>query len=264
MSCIVHAHGLRFSYQPGQEVLRGIDFQLHRGESVALFGPNGSGKTTFLLHLNGILRGEGELRVCDLPVSPPHLAQIRRKIGFLFQDPEDQLFRPSILEDVAFGPLLAGLPAEEAHQRARRALAAVGITEGLDRPPYRLSSGEKQRVALAGITEGLDRPPYRLSSGEKQRVALAGILAVEPEALVLDEPTTHLDPPARRALIELLRTLPQARLIATHDAAFARALCPRAVFLDHGRIAADGPTGEIIRRFGWDLDSPPETSPAPR
>ncbi|MEJ5370079.1 MAG: ABC transporter ATP-binding protein [Bryobacteraceae bacterium] len=240
MSCIVHAHGLRFSYQPGQEVLRGIDFQLHRGESVALFGPNGSGKTTFLLHLNGILRGEGELRVCDLPVSPPHLAQIRRKIGFLFQDPEDQLFRPSILEDVAFGPLLAGLPAEEAHQRARRALAAVGITEGLDRPPYRLSSGEKQRVALAGI------------------------LAVEPEALVLDEPTTHLDPPARRALIELLRTLPQARLIATHDAAFARALCPRAVFLDHGRIAADGPTGEIIRRFGWDLDSPPETSPAPR
>ncbi len=240
MSCIVHAHGLRFSYQPGQEVLRGIDFQLHRGESVALFGPNGSGKTTFLLHLNGILRGEGELRVCDLPVSPPHLAQIRRKIGFLFQDPEDQLFRPTILDDAAFGPLQAGLSREEAHQRARRALAAVGITEGLDRPPYRLSSGEKQRVALAGI------------------------LAVEPEALVLDEPTTHLDPPARRALIELLRTLPQARLIATHDAAFARALCPRAVFLDHGRIAADGPTGEIIRRFGWDLDSPPETSPAPR
>jgi cobalt/nickel transport system ATP-binding protein len=240
MSCIVHARGLRFSYQPGHKVLRGIDFQLHRGESVAVLGRNGSGKTTFLLHLNGILRGEGELRVCDLPAAPPHLAQIRRKIGFLFQDPEDQLFRPTILEDVAFGPMLAGLSREEAEQRARRALASVGIEDGLDRAPYRLSSGEKQRVALAGI------------------------LAVEPDVLILDEPTTHLDPPARRALLELLRTLPQARLIATHDAAFARALCPRAVFFDHGRIAADGPTDEIIRRFGWDLDSPPETSPAPR
>ncbi|MCX7603175.1 MAG: energy-coupling factor ABC transporter ATP-binding protein, partial [Bryobacteraceae bacterium] len=119
-------------------------------------------------------------------------------------------------------------------------------------------------LAAVGIEEGLDRAPYHLSSGEKQRVALAGILAVEPEVLILDEPTTHLDPPARRALLELLRTLPQAKLIATHDAAFARALCPRAVFFEHGRIVADGPCAEIIRRFGWDLESPPETSPAPR
>ncbi|MCS7041420.1 MAG: energy-coupling factor ABC transporter ATP-binding protein [Bryobacteraceae bacterium] len=240
MSCIVDARGLRFSYEPGREVLCGVDFHLHRGESVALFGRNGSGKTTFLLHLNGVLRGEGALRVCDLPVEPKHLPLIRRKIGFLFQDPEDQLFRPTVLEDVAFGPLRAGLPRAEAELRARRALAAVGIEEGLDRAPYHLSSGEKQRVALAGI------------------------LAVEPEVLILDEPTTHLDPPARRALLELLRTLPQAKLIATHDAAFARALCPRAVFFEHGRIVADGPCTEIIRRFGWDLESPPETSPAPR
>lgn len=240
MSCIVDARGLRFSYEPGREVLRGVDFRLHRGESVALLGRNGSGKTTFLLHLNGVLRGEGQLRVCDLPAEPKHLPLIRRKIGFLFQDPEDQLFRPTILEDVAFGPLQAGLPRAEAEQRARRALAAVGIEEGLDRAPYYLSSGEKQRVALAGI------------------------LAVDPEVLILDEPTTHLDPPARRALIALLRGLPQAKLIATHDAAFARALCPRAVFFEHGRIVADGPCEEIIRRFGWDLESPPETSPAPR
>lgn len=240
MSCIVDARGLRFSYQPGREVLRGVDFQLHRGESVAILGRNGSGKTTFLLHLNGILRGQGRLRVCGLPAESPHLESIRRKIGFLFQDPEDQLFRPTILEDVAFGPLQTGLPRAEAEQRARRALASVGIEEGLDRAPYHLSSGEKQRVALAGI------------------------LAVEPEVLILDEPTTHLDPPARRALLDLLRSLPQARLVATHDAAFARALCPRAVFFEHGRIAADGPTADIIRRFGWDLDSPPETSPAPR
>jgi len=240
MSCIVHARGLRFSYQPGREILRGVDFQLHRGENVAVFGRNGSGKTTFLLHLNGILRGEGHLRVCDLPLDPPHLKVIRRKIGFLFQDPEDQLFRPTILDDAAFGPLQAGLSREEAERRARRALALVGIGEDLGRAPYHLSSGEKQRVALAGI------------------------LAVEPEVLILDEPATHLDPPARRSLLELLRGLPQAKLVVTHDAAFARALCPRAVFFDHGRIVADGPIDGIIRRFDWDLGSPPETSPAPR
>ncbi|MGC8759622.1 MAG: energy-coupling factor ABC transporter ATP-binding protein [Bryobacteraceae bacterium] len=239
MSCIVDARGIRFSYEPGRDVLRGVDFQLHRGESVAIFGRNGSGKTTFLLHLNGILRGEGHLRVCDLPVTRANLPVIRRKIGFLFQDPEDQLFRPTVLEDVCFGPLQAGLSRAEAEQRARRALSAVGIEEGLDRAPYHLSSGEKQRVALAGI------------------------LAVEPEVLILDEPTTHLDPPARRALLELLRGLPQAKLIVTHDAPFARALCPRAVFFEQGRIVADGPCADIIRRFGWDLESPTETSPVP-
>jgi cobalt/nickel transport system ATP-binding protein len=229
MSCVVNARGLRFRYPHGAEALRGVDLHLHKGESVALLGPNGSGKTTLLLHLNGILRGEGELRVCDLPVAPPHLTTIRRKVGFLFQDPEDQLFRPTLLEDVAFGPLQAGLSRPEAGERARQVLRQVGILDGFDRAPYHLSGGEKQRLALAGI------------------------LAVQPEVLILDEPTTHLDPPARRTLLDLLLTLPQAKLVATHDTAFARALCPRAVFLENGRISADGPTPEIISRFAWEI-----------
>jgi cobalt/nickel transport system ATP-binding protein len=229
MSCVINCRGLRFRYEDGTEALRGVDLHLHKGESVALLGPNGSGKTTFLLHLNGILRGEGSLSVCDLPVAPPHLTTIRRKVGFLFQDPEDQLFRPTLLEDVSFGPLQAGIPRPEAEERARQVLRQVGIHDGWDRPPYHLSGGEKQRVALAGI------------------------LAVQPEVLILDEPTTHLDPPARRTLLQLLSTLPQAKLVVTHDTAFARALCPRALFFEAGRISADGPTPEIIARYSWEI-----------
>ncbi len=229
MSCIVEAAGIRFRYDSGFEALRGVDFRLCAGESVAVLGPNGSGKTTFLLHLNGILRGEGQLRVCGMDVEPRHFAAIRRKVGILFQDPEDQLFRPTVLEDVSFGPLQAGLSKASAETRAKQALAQVGIHDGWTRAPYHLSGGEKQRVALAGI------------------------LAVQPEVLVLDEPTTHLDPPARRALLDLLATLPQAKMIVTHDTSFARALCPRAVFFESGRIAADGPAEEIIRRFRWEI-----------
>ena len=240
MSCVVRARNLTFTYDNGFRALGGVDFHLHKSERVAILGPNGSGKTTFLLHLNGILRGEGELHVCDLPVSPANLTTLRRKIGFLFQDPDDQLFLPTILEDVAFGPLQSGLPRPEAESRARAALQQVGVTAGLDRAPYHLSGGEKQRVALAGI------------------------LAVQPEVLVLDEPTTHLDPPACRNLLQLLTQLPQAQLVVTHDTAFARALCPRAVFFDQGRITADGPTTEIIHQHDWELLTPSQTSPDPR
>jgi cobalt/nickel transport system ATP-binding protein len=229
MSCVVNARGVKYRYDNGFEALRGVDFHLHRGERVAVLGPNGSGKTTFLLHLNGILRGEGELKVCDLPVDEKHLTVIRRKVGFLFQDPEDQLFLPTILEDVAFGPAQAGLAQEEAEERAREVLAQVGVTDGWERAPYHLSGGEKQRVALAGI------------------------LAVRPEVLMLDEPTTHLDPPARRKLIDLLKTLPQAKVVVTHDMGFARALCERAVFFEGGRIVADGPVDEVIGRYGWEI-----------
>lgn len=229
MTPVIEARGLHFQYDSGFEALRGVDFVLEPGQSVALLGPNGSGKTTFLLHLNGVLRGQGELRVCGLPVEPRHFVEIRRKVGFLFQDPEEQLFLPSILEDVCFGPLQAGLPQAEAEERAKDVLRRVGVREGWDRAPYHLSGGEKQRVALAGV------------------------LAVQPELLVLDEPTTHLDPPGRRDLLHLLQSLPQAKLVVTHDTAFARALCPRAAFFEHGRVQAEGPSGEIIQRFQWEI-----------
>lgn len=225
---LIEVVDLRFRYEDGTAALNGVNFRLFASETVALLGPNGSGKTTFLLHLNGLLQGEGEVRVCGLKVEKKNLAAIRRKVGLLFQDPDEQLFMPSVLEDVAFGPLSAGVPPEEALGRARQALAQVGMAEACDRAPYHLSAGEKRRVALAGV------------------------LVAEPEVLVLDEPTTYLDPPGQRDLVALLRRLPQAKVIATHDTNLARALAQRAVFFERGRIAADGPVEELIARFGWD------------
>lgn len=225
---LIEVVNLRFRYEDGTAALDGVNFRLFASETVALLGPNGSGKTTFLLHLNGLLQGEGEVRVCGLKVEKKNLAAIRRRVGLLFQDPDEQLFMPSVLEDVAFGPLSAGVPPEEALRRARQALAQVGMAEACDRAPYHLSAGEKRRVALAGV------------------------LVAEPEVLILDEPTTYLDPPGQRDLVALLRRLPQAKIIATHDANLARALATRAVFFTRGRIVSDGPVQELIEGFGWD------------
>ena len=234
MRPLVDVRGLSFRYNDGTVALHSIDFQLFPGESVALFGPNGSGKTTFILHLNGILSGEGSIEICGLPVTRDHLAVIRRNVGVVFQDSESQLFMPSVLEDVAFGPLNLGLSASEAAARARAALEQVGMS----------------------AAEG--RAPYHLSAGEKKRVAIAGILAMQPDLLALDEPTTFLDPPAQRALADLLRELPQPKILASHDVAFARAICSRAVFFENGKIIADGPVDQIANQFGWDfsLESP--------
>jgi cobalt/nickel transport system ATP-binding protein len=229
---LIEVRNLRYRYEDGTMALNGVDFQLEQGESVALLGANGSGKTTFVMHLNGLLGAEGgdnrgSITVCGMPVEKGNLAAIRRKIGMVFQDSESQLFMPTVLEDVAFGPLNLGLDAVAAAERARTALLRTGM------------------AGAAG------RAPYHLSAGEKRRVAIAGILAMDPEILVLDEPTTFLDPPARRSLAELLQNLPQAKILVTHDISFARSICTRAVFFLNGAVAANGSLGDVVDQFGW-------------
>jgi energy-coupling factor transporter ATP-binding protein EcfA2 len=228
MTPLIEVAGLRYCYDDGTEALRGVDFRLLPGETVALLGANGSGKTTFVLHLNGLLRGQGTVRVCGLDVEPPNLEAVRSRIGMVFQNSDEQLFLPTVLEDVAFGPLNQGKNREQAHAAARAALRAVSL-----------------EFAAA-------RAPYHLSAGEQRRAALAGVLAMEPEILVLDEPTTFLDPPGRRQFLDLVAALPQAKLIVTHDTGLARRLATRAVFFERGVVAGDGPVDHILSRFGWD------------
>lgn len=228
---VVDIRGLRYRYPDGTQALDHVDFQLHPGECVAVLGPNGSGKTTFSLHLNGLLRGEGFVEVCgvrlDGSTAAEALAKVRARVGLVFQNSDEQLFMPTVMEDVAFGPANLGLSPEKAAACARAALEQVGMSE------------------VAG------KAPYHLSAGEKRRVALAGVLAMQPQILVLDEPTTSLDPPGQRELARLLRSLPQAKVLVTHDADFAAGLASRAVFFERGRIAGEGPVREIIERFQW-------------
>jgi cobalt/nickel transport system ATP-binding protein len=228
-TAVIEARGVSYRYDDGTQALEDINLVLYEGETVALLGPNGSGKTTFVLHLPGLLKGEGSISVCGLPVEKPNLPQIRAKVGIVFQDSEEQLFMPSVLEDVAFGPSNLGMPPEQAAERAREILETVG---------------------MAGAAV---KAPYHLSAGEKRKVALAGVLAMSPDILILDEPTTFLDPPAQRDLIQLLSNLKQAKILVTHDVAFAQALAARAVFFQKGRIAADGGLEEIVRCFRWGL-----------
>jgi cobalt/nickel transport system ATP-binding protein len=230
---LVEVRGLRFRYPDGTRALDGVDFTLEAGESVALLGSNGSGKTTFAMHLNGLLKGEGTVQVCGLPVAGEHLETIRKKVGLVFQDADSQLFMPTVLEDVAFGLLNSGIEPREAIECARTALAGVGMAPAADRAPYHLSAGEKKRVALAGI------------------------LSMNPDILVLDEPTTFLDPPAQRTLADLLRGLPQAKIVVTHNIRFAQAICGRAVFFEHGKITAHGRVNDIVAHFDWDFASQP-------
>jgi len=221
---------LRFSYPDGSEALRGVDLRVAQGECIGLIGPNGAGKSTVLLHLNGILPefggrrepGSSAVLVFGEPVSPANLASIRRTVGLLFQDPDDQLFCPTVFEDVAFGPRQFGLNEAEVRQVVARALAMVG---------------------LAGLET---RAPHRLSGGEKRRVCLAGVLACEPRVLVLDEPTSNLDPRGRRELKALLAKIPATKIIATHDLELVVELCSRAVVLDGGKIVAEGPPADLL------------------
>jgi cobalt/nickel transport system ATP-binding protein len=227
MQPLINVRGLHYRYDDGTAALNGVDFRLERGETLALLGANGSGKTTFVMHLNGLLTGTGSVEVCGLPMGKRNLAEIRRKIGLVFQDSDSQLFMPSVLEDVAFGLLNQDFTPEEAAARAIAALEKVGMAAAASKAPYHLSAGEKKRVAIAGV------------------------LAMAPEILVLDEPTTFLDPPGQRALAGLLSELPQAKLLVTHDIPFARAICSRAVFFQAGRIVAEGSVDEVGARFGW-------------
>ncbi|MBV8896637.1 MAG: ABC transporter ATP-binding protein [Acidobacteriaceae bacterium] len=230
MAALVEIHNLSYSHPDGTKALADINLTLAEGENLVLLGPNGSGKTTLLLQLNGTLTGSGEVTVAGLSVTKQNLTEIRRRVGIVFQESDEQLFMPTVLEDVMFGPLNLGLTHTVAEQRAREALAAVGIE-----------------------TELLGRAPFHLSAGEKRRVALAGVLVMEPQLLLLDEPTTALDPPGQRALLKLLNSFPQTKIIATHDVHFASAISRRAVFLERGRIVGDGPLKEISTRFAWNL-----------
>ena len=228
MGDLISVRGLRYCYPDGTEALRGVDFQLGMGETVILFGANGSGKTTFSLHLNGLLRGEGDVIVCGIKLDDETLKTVRRKVGIVFQRADEQLFMPTVIEDVSYGLLNLGLSAADAKAKAEQALRRVGLGHGLDKAPYHLSAGEKQRVALAGV------------------------LVMEPEILVLDEPTASLDPPGQRELTALLLELPQAKVVTTHDTVFARAIGTRAVFFEKGRIETEGPVEAVVRKFDWE------------
>ena len=236
----VAVDGLTYRYPDGRLALGGIAFAIARGESVALVGPNGAGKSTLLLHLNGLLpdlgrtshdhghglghrhEAGGSVRIDGIEVNARNAPEVRRRVGLVFQDPDDQLFSTSVIEDVAFGPLNLGKTRAEARRIALDCLARVDLIDAEARPPHHLSFGERKRACLAGV------------------------LACDPTVLALDEPTANLDPRARRRFLALIAGLPATKLIATHDLEMALDLCPRAILLDRGRVVADGPTRTLL------------------
>jgi cobalt/nickel transport system ATP-binding protein len=222
---VIEVKDLHFAYHDGREVLCGIDLTVRQGEKVALVGPNGAGKSTLMLHLNGILGakdGSGDIQVKGRELSKESLGVIRAQVGLVFQDPDDQLFSPTVFEDVAFGPLHMGLPEEEVRCQVAWALEQVGMDSYVERISHHLSIGEKKRVAIATV------------------------LSMRPEILVLDEPTAGLDPRARRSLIGLLRDMTQTILVSTHDMRLVAELFPRMVIMDEGSIVVDGPTSVLL------------------
>lgn len=213
---------LSFAYPDGHVALRSISLAVQQGEKVALVGPNGAGKSTLMLHLNGILNGAGKIQIAGMDVVKSNFPLIRAKVGLVFQNPDDQLFSPTVYEDVAFGPLHMGLTETDVHERVQRALDLVGMR----------AYG--------------DRLSHHLSAGEKKRVSIATVLSMQPEILALDEPTAGLDPRARRELIQLLKAIPLTILVSTHDMIMVAELFPRMVIMDAGRIIADGATQVLL------------------
>ncbi len=218
----IQVQELVFKYPDGTRALDGVSFHIAPGEKVALVGPNGAGKSTLILHLNGILQGEGTVCVADIPVVEKNFARVRAAVGLVFQDPDDQLFSPTVFDDVAFGPIYQGLDEQQVRARVEHALHAVHMQD------------YARRVS------------HHLSVGQKKRISIATVLSMQPEILVLDEPTAGLDPRGRRDLIRLLRELPQTMLIATHDLHMVQELLPRTIVMDGGRVVADGRTSEIL------------------
>jgi cobalt/nickel transport system ATP-binding protein len=209
---VLSVEDLRFHYPDGHVALQGVSLKLCDGDKVALVGPNGAGKSTLILHLNGILTGDGDLSIAGLRIEPDNLPAIRAMVGLVFQNPDDQLFSPTVFEDVAFGPLHMGLPEDEVRARVDEALEMVRMCD------YR------------------ERLSHHLSVGEKKRIAIATVLSMRPQILVLDEPSAGLDPRARRGLINLLRDLPITMLVSTHDLRMVRELFPRMVIMDEGKL----------------------------
>ena len=220
---VLDVRGLAYAYPDGHQALFGVDLHVHQGERVALLGPNGAGKTTLVLHLNGILTaGAGTVAVSGLPVAKDNLTEIRRRVGIVFQDPDDQLFLGTVRQDVAFGPANLGIKGA--------ALDRV-VMDALDR---------------VGMADFVDRPPHHLSFGQRRRVAVATVLAMQPEILVLDEPSSNLDPASRRELADILRGLDVTLLMVTHDLPYALELCPRSVVLSDGVVVADDATYDVL------------------
>lgn len=214
---IVQAVNLAYTYPDGNKALKKISFLITHGESVAFVGANGAGKSTLLMHLNGhLLPEKGSLRIGDFPLTKETVQNIRRSVGMVFQDSDDQLFMPTVYDDVAFGPLNMGLPPEVVDEKVRSTLET------------------------AGVLHLINRPTHRLSGGEKRSVAIATVLSMSPDILVMDEPTSNLDPRARRRLINLLKSFKHTKIIATHDLDMALDLCERTIIIREGEIAADG------------------------
>lgn len=220
---IIEAREVSFIYHDGTVALQDINFRIQHGESVCIMGANGAGKSTLTLLLNGSLfPSHGEIRIGDIPLTPQTAGQIRKAVGMVFQDPDDQLFMPTVEEDVAFGPANLGLPVNEIKNRVDYALKQTGMEH------------------LRG------KPPYRLSAGEKKAVSIAGVIAMSPDILVMDEPSSNLDPRARRRLIELLKSFYHTKIVATHDLELVRHLASRIIILEKGKIVADGDAGRIL------------------
>jgi len=220
---VLDVRGLAYAYPDGHQALYGVNLHVHQGERVALLGPNGAGKTTLVLHLNGILTGgAGSVTVSGVPVAKRNLAEVRRRVGVVFQDPDDQLFMATVGDDVAFGPANLGVKGTALERR---------VLDALDR---------------VGMADFVDRPPHHLSFGQRRRVAVATVLAMEPEILVLDEPSSNLDPASRRELADILTGLDVTVLMVTHDLPYALQLCPRSVILSDGVIVADGSTYDVL------------------